>query len=286
MQTDLDRVVQLPDGRQLGYAEYGVPAGQPVLFFHGTPGSRRQVHADMGATAEKLGLRLLAPERPGYGLSSPQPDRSLLDWATDIADFTAALGIDRFSIVGFSGGGSYALACAHELPKRVDRLALIGSLAPMDSSELMAGMGPQVRGIFDLARANPAALPDALAPMAVSADALFAAMAKTFPACDEKLLRQRVDGWMADCAEVVRGGIEGVTRDFVLAASPWGFSLGDIKTRVDLWHGSLDCNVPRAMADYLAASLPSSTLSILENTGHLALFTHWVEILAQLVRKP
>src|SRR3989338_9991360 len=92
--------ILLPDGRRLGYAEYGAPDGRPVLFFHGAPGSRH-IHADMADVVTRRGIRLIAVERPGYGLSDPQPGRSMLDWPGDVAALTDALGIAKFAIIGF-----------------------------------------------------------------------------------------------------------------------------------------------------------------------------------------
>ena len=94
-----DQSILLPDGRRLGYAEYGALGGRPVLFFHGAPGSRH-IHADMADVVTRRGIRLIAVERPGYGLSDPQPGRSMLDWPGDVAVLADTLGIAQFSIIG------------------------------------------------------------------------------------------------------------------------------------------------------------------------------------------
>jgi pimeloyl-ACP methyl ester carboxylesterase len=149
-----DRSFTLADGRQLGYAEYGVPSGSPVLFFHGAPGSRH-IHVDMVEIAARLGIRLIAVERPGYGLSDPQPGRALLDWPGDIAALTDALRLQRFAIIGFSMGSPYALACAYELSGRVTKIALAGALAPQDAPGVLEGISPMVSGLYALAQSNP-----------------------------------------------------------------------------------------------------------------------------------
>src|SRR5438309_1811387 len=115
----LNQTIKLRDGRTLAYAEYGDPAGTPVIFFHGTPGSRL-----MAAPAwkdESLGLRIIAPDRPGFGLSTYRPNRTILNWASDVAELADALKLDKFIVAGVSGGGPHSLACAHELPDRVLR---------------------------------------------------------------------------------------------------------------------------------------------------------------------
>jgi pimeloyl-ACP methyl ester carboxylesterase len=110
----VDDRIALPDGRLLAYAEFGDPDGRPVLFLHGTPGYRLNIWAT-DAELRSAGVRLVAPDRPGVGRSTPQPDRRLLDWADDIHHLADTLGLERFALVGFSNGGPHAAACAHTL---------------------------------------------------------------------------------------------------------------------------------------------------------------------------
>ena len=114
-------LVDLPDGRRLGYGEYGHRGGTPVLMFHGVPGGRQ---LDIGP-AKECGAWAFVLERPGYGLSDPQPGRKLIDWSNDVAAFADHFQFDRFAVAGFSGGGPYALACGHDMPDRVSKVGLI-----------------------------------------------------------------------------------------------------------------------------------------------------------------
>ena len=114
-----DKVLSLRDGRVLCYAEYGDPSGKPFFFFHGLPGSRRQRHPD-NSIASEIGARIIAIDRPGYGLSDFQPGRKLLDWPGDVAQLADCLKIEQFSAIGVSGGGPYLLACAYKMPERMD----------------------------------------------------------------------------------------------------------------------------------------------------------------------
>ena len=127
MQTTMtDKTIRLPDGRQLGYAEYGDPKGMPLLFFHGTPGSRlRLSHID--PLARDLGVRVVAPERPGFGLSDFQPKRTLLDWVHDVEVLADRLRLEHFATMGISSGGPYVAATAYKLPDRVTKAALISA---------------------------------------------------------------------------------------------------------------------------------------------------------------
>src|SRR5258708_35910887 len=142
----LEGTVPLSDGRRLAYAEFGDPHGPLVLWFHGTPGARRQVPPAGRDAAEQLGLRVVCVERPGVGDSSDHAYRRLSDWPADVTIVADHLGHDRFMIVGLSGGGPYALACGHELSDRVVAIGLLGSLVPT------AGEDATAEGILALHR--------------------------------------------------------------------------------------------------------------------------------------
>ena len=138
----------LPGNRRLGYAEYGDPTGSVVLCFHGTPGGRRQLPLIGRRTAEKLGLRVALVERSGSGLSDPHRYNMVADWATDMAHVADALGAERLGVVGLSGGGPFALACAGapDLASRVAAVAVLGSVTPT------VGPGATCSGVIELAR--------------------------------------------------------------------------------------------------------------------------------------
>jgi pimeloyl-ACP methyl ester carboxylesterase len=95
--------IALPDGRTLAYAEYGNPCGKPVFFFHGTPGSRFFRPPDR--ITSRVGVHLICMDRPGYGLSTFQPGRRIVDWPEDILQLADFLGLDKFVVAGHSGGG-------------------------------------------------------------------------------------------------------------------------------------------------------------------------------------
>ncbi len=127
----IDDRIALADGRWLACAEFGDPHGRPVLLFHGTPGYRRNPWAT-DAELRSVGVRLIAPDRPGVGGSTPQPRRRLLDWPDDVRQLADALGLERFAVVGFSNGGPHAAACAFRLGPRVSGTALVAPMPPLD----------------------------------------------------------------------------------------------------------------------------------------------------------
>jgi pimeloyl-ACP methyl ester carboxylesterase len=135
----MEGTVELSDGRSIGLAEYGVPDGDAIFWFHGTPGGRRQIPPLARRFALDRGVRLIGVERPGAGSSTPHLHDSVAASACDIEQIADRLNIDRFGLVGLSGGGPYVLACAHELPERVVAGAVLGGVAPACGDEAAPG---------------------------------------------------------------------------------------------------------------------------------------------------
>ncbi|HLL82416.1 MAG TPA: alpha/beta hydrolase, partial [Longimicrobium sp.] len=147
----MDGTVRLSDGRQLGYAVWGDPGGFPVVYISGIPATRYEAKIFAHEGAVRAGVKLIAVERPGYGLSDFQPGRSIPDFARDVAQLATALGHERFAVVGLSGGGPYAAACAAMLPSRVGATGIVSGLGPLDIPELEDGRIPLSR-VFKLFR--------------------------------------------------------------------------------------------------------------------------------------
>ncbi|MDH3716432.1 MAG: alpha/beta hydrolase, partial [Gammaproteobacteria bacterium] len=146
----IDDAIRLPDERRLAYAEYGDADGSPVFVFHGLPGSRLSWGLLPGKPFPP-GLRIVAPDRPGYGRSDPKPRRTLLDWADDVAELADALDIRKFAVVGVSGGGPGALACAFRMPERLNAVGVVASAAPTNAPGVFEGMSKTNRFFMKLA---------------------------------------------------------------------------------------------------------------------------------------
>lgn len=272
----------LSDDRRLGYAEYGMPNGSPVLFFHGAPGSS-SLSADMLEIATRCNIRLIAVDRPGYGLSNPHAGRTFLSWADDIAVLMDRLGIKHFSIIGFSGGSPYALACVYKLSDRVQKIALVGSLAPLDEPGIMECLDPIVSGIYSLAQSNPDELRATFASIAPSTETLLVNLSTLTGEWDKKVLLERATEFSLEYAQMLLNGTEGVASDYILFSGNWAFPIAGIKTEVHLWSGTLDQNTPPAMTHYLASQLANSHTHVLKNEGHFVLYGHWDDILKSVV---
>jgi pimeloyl-ACP methyl ester carboxylesterase len=275
-------VVTLRDGRALAYAEWGDPAGRPVVLFLGTPGGSRLLCPDADAT-EALGVRLITIDRPGYGRSDPDPDFSLLSWADDYAALHHLLGLPPCPVVGWSGGGPYALACAVRTPAVVTSVGLAASKGPLD--ELPDGFSAKERSLSDLLRRDRAAAIEGITKRCQwYADDPASTFADGWDGPDEALLaqpnvRQTMIEWMREGA---RQGSIGYVADLIAKFEPWGFSVADVSQDVCVWVGQADDPLVHQAADYFVASIPRATLVTFEDSGHLLTIPHWAEMLTWL----
>jgi len=293
MQTTMtDKTLRLSDGRHLGYAEYGDLEGRPLLFFHGIPGSRLQLKG-FDAPARDAGVRMVAPERPGQGLSDFQPKRTILDWAHDVEALADRLHLDHFAVMGISGGGPYAAATAYQLPQRVTKLALVSSVCPLTFPGVTTGMLPAVHLLFRLARRAPWAVNVMMRSMARSRNDPERARKRALsnrhlPSADIAVLENDEFSKMlfAGSQEAFRHGTRGAAWDFVLCARPWGFRLEDIQVPTLLWHGEADVNAPVSMGRAIAGAIPNCQATFMPGEGHLSLARkHMDEILRSIFSK-
>jgi pimeloyl-ACP methyl ester carboxylesterase len=270
------KLLTLRDGRQLGYSEFGAPDGRPIIYCHGFPASRLEMRLGHEVAA-RSGIRLIAPDRPGYGLSDFQPGRRISDWPRDVAELADALALRRFGVLGISGGGPYALACAAVLPNRVTVVGIVCGLGRLDVREATAGMSRFGRLSFALTRRAPAAsqiLSRALAPvLRRSPQLILKLLASALPPPDAKVLSDPIVlGLLADAfREGLRQGGRGVALDLALYAQPWEFAVESIRVPCHLWHGEQDRTVPVAMGKRLAAAIPGCCARFYPDEGHFSL---------------
>jgi pimeloyl-ACP methyl ester carboxylesterase len=280
------RALRLPDGRRLGYAEYGKPDGAPILLFHGTPGSRLMLRVT-DAPARSLGVRVIAPDRPGYGLSDRQSGRRLLDWPDDLAALADSLRIERFAVAGISGGGPYTLACALKLPERLTVAGVISGMGPV-VGEIGGALDRRHRLAFATMRRAPPLLHLVMAAASLGwqriPERLLDALHAYMPAADQAIVaRPEVRAsLLAGLREAFRQGGRGATDELRLFVAPWGFRLKDIRAPVRLWHGEADDLVPCAMGRYVAGAIPGCRAELIAGAGHYWAFDHIEELLAAL----
>ncbi len=271
-----DNAITLHDGRKLGFAEYGKPDGIPLLLFHGTPGSRIIGALENVPWTEKPGMRVITPERPGYGLSDPAPGRTIGDWANDIEELADQLDLDRYHVAGGSGGGPYALACAIHSPARVLSATLICSGAPPEVMPISKDMQRGNRIVFFLARYAPFLLKLLFAHQARAMtkypERIAAKIRSGFPEPDRALMNdKKVKNMMLQMSEAFRQGGDGTYRDLLLVARRWHLDLDKIAVPVFMWHGEADTLVPFSAAEKFSTMIPGCEAHFLPGAGHQVL---------------
>lgn len=278
---------RLADGRRLGYAEYGSTTGTPVVLFHGLFGSRLQRHPDDGLLTE-LNIRLIVPERAGFGLSDPHRGRGLSDFAADVVTLADALSLDRFAVLGVSCGAPYALACAAQLRSRVTRVAIVSGIGPVRTRADGDGVQWFHRTLFTLAKCVPPllALPLGLFRLGLRwhPDKTWARLQRTLPACDQRTVTAAAvrELLLADMREAFRGGTHGVISDIAALSRPWNFAVDAITAPLDIWHGDQDITAPLRMAQQLHRALPHARLHTVPDAGHFLIVDRWYQILSEL----
>jgi pimeloyl-ACP methyl ester carboxylesterase len=282
-----DHQIHLPDGRWLGYAEYGDPLGKPLICFHGGLSCRLDVRFASRHCSE-AGVRLISVDRPGIGLSSPQPDRTLLGWPQDVAHLARTLGVPRFAVLGWSGGGPYALACAHEIPELLTHVGTVGCMAQVDvRPETVRESGLWMdRVLFPLVRRSPRTAAFLLSAVRrVPAWLLKRSLLREVAGdSDRALIRSlAIPRDFEFFYESFRSGPWGAVHDYQVLGASWGFLLTDIKKKVHLWQGAEDRLIPMSQARWLADRLPSAQLHILPNEGHFLIRSCLSEILTVLL---
>lgn len=265
--------------------------GRPLFYFHGWPSSRIEFGGlDREDTAARLGVCVIAVDRPGFGLSSYQPHHRFTDWPKDVACLADHLGFDRFAVMGYSASGPYTLACAHQLADRLTAVGVVsGAAQPFSAPGATKGM-PTIM-LWTTARIHPRLtwllfkmmgntiknaprdqLPKS-AKQAMMAEADF-----EFIKGHPYVMANNMDGG----SEALRQGGLGPAEAGALYWKPWGFRLEDIRMRVHVWHGEEDLNAPfAAHGKYLAEKLPNNVSKFYPGEGHLSLIYKYLDTIIQ-----
>lgn len=271
--------VTLRDGRTLAYAEYGRRRGSPAFYFHGTPGGLLEGrHLDEAARLHNV--RLIAVDRPGYGRSDFKKGRRLTDWPDDVADLAGALEIDRFGVVGLSGGGPHAQACAAAMPERVTTAAIVSGAGSPEAA--LDGRGGVARFFIKLLLM----MTPFFAWMTAMWTAFWAPRTRQWMmprSIDRQVMKRRDvrEAFAEEVREALRPGGKAMAQDLVLFSRPWGFSPKDVGVvPVRLWHGDKDKVVPVRIGRYFAREIPGCRATFVEGGGHMMIIDHAFEIMA------
>ncbi len=283
--VDRDHTIALPDGRTLGYAQYGDGEGKPLLYFHGGVSSRLDI-AFAHQYCQERAVKIIAPDRPGIGISSLSRHRTMLDWASDVQCLLNQLSIDRLPLLAWSLGGSYAYACAYKIPERFSKIATVGGASPLISPVSLNDLGmwtdrfllccpPYLQWLLALIVSLGGKLPPAMVKKILLSEV---------SSCDRAIIAPMTDYEASHfIIESTSQGGWGVVDDYNAYANDWQFAVENIISDITLWQGADDSLCPRAMTDYLAERIQNATLKIVPEQGHFLLHRHLSQVLDDLM---
>lgn len=270
------QTVKLKDGRRLGFAEFGSSKAFPIFYFHGWPGSRLEAGFFNIPHVQMIGV-----DRPGYGLSDPHANRKLSDFPKDIEQLADHLGHNRFAVVGMSGGGPYAAACAHYFRDRAIKVAIIAGLGPPEAPGMT---DKRVGFLLDLGQSplRSTVLMNVMRTLirTSAADKHFERIKTRMPratkdmdAMTPEFMRMLLESFR----EGLRASAKGPQSDARVYGEPWSFNLSDIRVPVSIWHGTHDAQVPVSIGRYYAEHIPNARATFPEGEGHVSIVTNYLE---------
>lgn len=265
--------LQLPDGRTLAWSEWGDPQGHPVLFFHGGSDSRLE-GALIHDAAQAAGARIIAPDRPGFGASDPQPNRTFADWPHDVHALLDHLELPRVSVVGHSGGGPHVLALAADPRGRVHRAVVVSGAAPRQAPTKGMGFPFRMNRRFSLSFPwlSRRLLASHRTDVYERPEAYLRKWGRYFPP-EGRLFQEHPEtgtAIVADMREGYRQGIDAAHHESGLYYSDWGFDLENIVVPVAFVYGGEDAQAPVGWGEYLHARVPGSELTVIDGEGHIS----------------
>lgn len=288
---DSVRRVTLSTGRQISFAEYGHPDGMPFIFMHGIPSSRLAGRL-IDDAAHGAGIRVIAPDRPGYGFSTHWKERRILDWPRDVSDLADQLGLDCFGLIGVSGAAPYLLGCTLVIPDRLTHVAILSGMGPLDAPGVLTGMNRESAALYRLALRSPRLgrlWMKMLGQTAKHSPGLvFEQQLSYLSPADQAVFQGEAmrELRIADLAEAFRQGADGAGLEAVLYVSDWGFRLSDVAANVFLWRGAQDRHHPPAMGSHMSAMLPRNRTVVSEQAGGFGFVTEMDSIIEAILAYP
>ena len=271
----------------MGYAQYGSGDGFPVVNAHGGLACRLDVAA-ADLVAVEAGIRLISPDRPGVGLSDPQPGRTVGDWARDVTELLDQIGVDRFAVMGWSMGGQYAAALGHALPQRATRVAIIAGALPLTEPGVFDELPIMDRVLTRMSQRAPRLAAHWFRVMRFAAGVaptLYGRLgARELGPADGAVIRDEGFGAFARMSHEALRQPAGVAEEYRAWMRPWGFAPEELVVPVDIWAGTRDELVSPAWPHRLASRIPGATLNIRDG-GHFMAHLHYREIFEALTRQ-
>jgi pimeloyl-ACP methyl ester carboxylesterase len=265
-------VLRLADGRDLAYVESGPSDAPVVLYCHGSPGSRREITVSAPVLRRRgVRARVVALSRPGYGPSTAKREYRFVDWPPDAAEALDRLGVDRFAVLGASGGSPFALACGPSLPDRVTRIGIVAGSAPLEATGMRTARG--ITGI----PASPVLRRALFGVLALAASTPLRRRVLAWinrdlaPSDRDTLARPEVLDWFLSVVrEAFAHGGRTAADEAARYREPWGFDPAEVSTETLLWYGGVDVREPVSAGRWLAERLPQATLAVWPEHGHFS----------------
>lgn len=271
------------DDRELGWAEFGHPDGDAVLWFHGTPGACLQVPPTVHEVALQRGFRVIAVERPGTGRSTNHRYRRVAEFGADIESLADGLGLERFAVVGLSGGGPYTLAVARHLPDRVVVATLLGGIGPVRGPDAVLSYTRLLRFAappLEVLRTPVGSAVGSLVRLATPvAEPVFSVYTRVLGFADRAVLGHPQFKAMFLHDLITADDLRATAHDLALFARHWGFGLDEVTVPVVVWQGLADVIVPPSHGHHQAARLPRGELRVRPGQGHFAGFSAVADVL-------
>lgn len=277
------KTISLKSGHNVSYSEYGPKSGHPLFYCHNVFGSRRQVLPFYKVLHDR-GIRLIVPERPGYGHSTFSQNRSVLNWVEDLDEILSQLTIDRYSIMGFGAGSNYAAATAARAKTKPEHLVLVSPLPEITEKNIreMPGIVRHSSNLIRFSRRLSMLIMDYVIKRGPYE--YYQRLLAENPDIDT-LLSQIPDLYsvLIECwLDATRQGSKTLLKEIEIYSKPWEFDLKEIQCPTTIWHGSLDLTIPPAGINDLAASIEHCDLNIIEGETHWIFYRRWSEILMVL----
>ena len=276
-ETDVSfHLLELKEGRKLGYRIFGPTDGWPVFYFHGTPSSGMEAQLIENEVLEKNEIRLISIDRPGIGMSGFQKQRNFSHWAKDVEAVANELGIEKFSILGFSGGAGYVAACAALIPNRLQTAVIVAGAWKMNVKEANEHVFESIRLFWKVAAKAPFIVPFIIKAMRTEKDEITEDEIELWKhrttEIDFNFLKEnnRIAILKSSVNQAI-ANIKGVTWDVLMYVKDWDIALEKIQFPITLFHGLQDRNVPVALVEKTVSVLPNATLKLYEHEGHYSI---------------
>lgn len=278
------KIIPVKDGKALSYYEFGSQDGTPVFYFHGSGPMSGLIGKTLGIAAEKNHIRLICPNRPGIGESDNYPNRTIMDYPSDILILADKLKINKFSIISQSGGCAYGFACAYAAPERVLQLSVVSALTPPDMALVNKEVSFKTRLAVSIFKKCPSWLlikmyDSMYKTIKKNPESFYNKIYKKASEVEKKLLitTDYYTVYTQTVLDALKNGSLATVADIRLCFNPWGFNLNDISVPVQIWHGQDDKSSPVQLVETMQKTLKRCEARYIQGESHMSLMQNYGE---------